>query len=604
MWRVLAAALVAIVSCTMPSTAHAWWNDEWNFRKELTLDLTPQGADIAGSPADVPVLVRLSLGNFEFWSDAKPDGSDLRVVLGDDKTPLKFHVERWDANGQMAFIWVRMPRLAGGAATDKLFLYYGNPSAPSGSEPAASFDANQALVFHFSEADGTPQDATAYATGASASTAERVPGSLIGGGLRFGGAQSVTVPSNSALRLATNGGMTISAWVRTDQPTQDAVIAALEGPSGSLMLGLRGGRPYARLQAGTPVEVQSGADLPAASWHHVALRIGDGQLSVLLDGTEVGSAAARPIDLGGTLTIGATGAGAGSYTGDLDEFQVSNVARSTDWLRAAVRSQGIDAKLVVYGGDAQKEGGHTSYFGTIAKNLTVDGWVVIVICFVMLLIALFIMALKAIYLGRVESANRKFIKEFEALKGDTRALDRAETEEQREFAEKAPTMAAISGEGGAYGASSLYSLYHVGVRELNKRVSTSVGARRVETLSPQSVEAIRAALDATATRLQQQLSAQMVLLTIAISGGPFLGLLGTVIGVMITFAAIAASGDVNVNAIAPGTAAALAATVAGLAVAIPALFGYNWLNTRIKAINADNRVFVDEFVARMAEQYS
>jgi biopolymer transport protein ExbB len=96
----------------------------------------------------------------------------------------------------------------------------------------------------------------------------------------------------------------------------------------------------------------------------------------------------------------------------------------------------------------------------------------------------------------------------------------------------------------------------------------------------------------------------MVLLTIAISGGPFLGLLGTVVGVMITFAAIAASGDVNVNAIAPGIAAALAATVAGLAVAIPALFGYNWLNTSIKEINADMRVFVDEFVTRIAEHYA
>jgi biopolymer transport protein ExbB len=73
---------------------------------------------------------------------------------------------------------------------------------------------------------------------------------------------------------------------------------------------------------------------------------------------------------------------------------------------------------------------------------------------------------------------------------------------------------------------------------------------------------------------------------------------------MITFAAIAASGEVNINAIAPGTAAALVATVAGLAVAIPCLFGYNYLNTRIKEIAADLRVFVDEFVARIAETYS
>ena len=67
---------------------------------------------------------------------------------------------------------------------------------------------------------------------------------------------------------------------------------------------------------------------------------------------------------------------------------------------------------------------------------------------------------------------------------------------------------------------------------------------------------------------------------------------------------IAASGDVNVNAIAPGIAAALVATVAGLGVAIPCLFGYNWLNTRIKSITVNNRVFLDEFVARLAEQYS
>jgi len=131
-----------------------------------------------------------------------------------------------------------------------------------------------------------------------------------------------------------------------------------------------------------------------------------------------------------------------------------------------------------------------------------------------------------------------------------------------------------------------------------------VGSAAVNTLTPQAIDSIRATMDATMVRMTQRLQSQMVLLTIAIAGGPFLGLLGTVVGVMITFAAIAASGDVNVNAIAPGIAAALAATVAGLAVAIPALFGYNWLNTRIKGISADMRVFVDEFITRCAEHYT
>ena len=147
----------------------------------------------------------------------------------------------------------------------------------------------------------------------------------------------------------------------------------------------------------------------------------------------------------------------------------------------------------------------------------------------------------------------------------------------------------------------IYRLYHLGVEEIRHRMSQPDGAGRV--LSAQSIQAIRATLDGGMVRETQRLNKLMVFLTIAISGGPFLGLLGTVVGVMITFAAIAAAGDVNVNAIAPGIAAALLATVAGLAVAIPALFGYNYLISRIKETTSDMHVFVDEFVTKLAEFY-
>ena len=92
--------------------------------------------------------------------------------------------------------------------------------------------------------------------------------------------------------------------------------------------------------------------------------------------------------------------------------------------------------------------------------------------------------------------------------------------------------------------------------------------------------------------------------TIGIAGGPYLGLLGTVIGVMITFAVIAKSGQVEVNSIAPGIAGALLATVAGLAVAIPALFAYSYLSSQIKDAISDMQVFIDEMVTKIAEFYS
>jgi biopolymer transport protein ExbB len=146
--------------------------------------------------------------------------------------------------------------------------------------------------------------------------------------------------------------------------------------------------------------------------------------------------------------------------------------------------------------------------------------------------------------------------------------------------------------------SPLYRIYHIGSGEIHRRISTGMP------LSSRSIQAIRAALDGGYIRENHKLNDGLVFLTISIAGGPFMGLLGTVVGVMITFAAIAATGEVNISAIAPGLAAALVATVAGLLVAIPALLGYNYLVARLKTVTADLQIFIDEFVTKMAEFYS
>jgi biopolymer transport protein ExbB len=595
---------LAILMALIPAVALAasWWNNDWKYRKEISFDLSPTGADIGATPQDVPVLIRLSLANFSYFNDTKPDGSDFRLVAGDDKTPLKYHFEKYDVPNQMALLWVRVPQITGGSKTDKIYAYYGNPDAPAAADIPGTYDTSQVLVLSFGDGAGTPEDLTAYKNNPSASTAVLTPAGLIGEDAKFSGKESITVPASPSLRLLPNQGFTASAWVRFEQP-QQSVILALTDQSKQVALGVDGAKFYARATLGSaPVTVEQPADAALSQWHHVALTAGAGKLTLYVDGVAISSAPVTLEEVGGTFTVGSAN-GASFFTGDVDEVEVAKTARSAEWLKAAARGQGMDANLVVYGADGQKEGGgQTSYFVTIAKNLTADGWVVIGICMAMLVIALLIMVFKALFLGRVEKANAKFLREFRRLSGDATALAKPGAEGEVENELDAP---ALRGDANKFGASTLYRLYHSGVFELNKRVAgKTLSAQRATVLSPQSIDAIRASMDATMTRLQQTLSNQMVLLTIAISGGPFLGLLGTVIGVMITFAAIALSGDVNVNAIAPGVAAALAATVAGLTVAIPALFGYNWLNTRIKNINADNRVFVDEFVTRIAEQYS
>jgi biopolymer transport protein ExbB len=207
-----------------------------------------------------------------------------------------------------------------------------------------------------------------------------------------------------------------------------------------------------------------------------------------------------------------------------------------------------------------------------------------------------VMVQKARYLRAVAQGNEEFLHEWNHIAADLSFLD-GDKDTVRTLGGR------IRGEHQkAVRHASVYRIFKVGAEEIRHRLAADrTGSAKV--LSARSIQAIRASLDGSLVRETQKLNRQMVLLTIAISGGPFLGLLGTVVGVMITFAAIAAQGDVNVNAIAPGIAAALAATVAGLVVAIPALFGYNYLLSKVKNATSDMHVFIDEFVTKMAEYY-
>src|ERR1700730_2155842 len=218
--------LFAVAAALVPALALAtsWWNNDWKFRKEVSFDASPAGADVAGTPQDVPVLVRLSLANFSYFNDTKPDGSDFRVVAGDDKTPLKFHFEKYDPQNQMALLWVRVPQITGGSKTEKIYAYYGNPDAPAGADNTGTYDASQTLVLSFTETSGIPTDATAYKNNPSASTAVLTPAAIIGGGAKFAGKESITVPATASLRLLPNQGFTASAWLRIESAQTATVL--------------------------------------------------------------------------------------------------------------------------------------------------------------------------------------------------------------------------------------------------------------------------------------------------------------------------------------------------------------------------------------------
>jgi len=132
-----------------------------------------------------------------------------------------------------------------------------------------------------------------------------------------------------------------------------------------------------------------------------------------------------------------------------------------------------------------------------------------------------------------------------------------------------------------------------------EHTNTDYLARSAETkVSIASFEAVKVILEEASSGEAMALEKGMIVLSTAVAGGPFIGLLGTVWGVMSTFAGIAESRAATLTAMAPGVAAALVATVTGLLVAIPAMFAYNFMVTTIRAITQE----LDGFASRYANQ--
>lgn len=116
---------------------------------------------------------------------------------------------------------------------------------------------------------------------------------------------------------------------------------------------------------------------------------------------------------------------------------------------------------------------------------------------------------------------------------------------------------------------------------------------------PMRVSFIENALQRSVAEGTIQYESKMVLLGSIVTGAPFLGLLGTVWGVMDAFGGIAGSGGASIQMLAPGVSGALLTTVAGLLVAIPSVFGYNFLLTQTKLMITELENFASALADRL-----
>src|SRR4051812_25172513 len=217
----------------------------------------------------------------------------------------------------------------------------------------------------------------------------------------------------------------------------------------------------------------------------------------------------------------------------------------------------------------------------VVSRATPEGKAIIVVLVVFSIFAWSVMAGKAVQMRRAKNLNRLFDSEFRTQKHVMDVYDR----------------------GVSVPDCPLFVVYHQGCRELDARLKGPAGETRKRYVSLKTMEHVKRALENAVAQQSLKLESGLIMLGNAVSGAPFLGLLGTVWGVMSAFGYVAMSGQATLAKMAPGVAAALVTTVAGLLVAIPSMFGYNWLvhNLRVLTIEMDN--FAQELMSQLETEY-
>jgi biopolymer transport protein ExbB/TolQ len=215
------------------------------------------------------------------------------------------------------------------------------------------------------------------------------------------------------------------------------------------------------------------------------------------------------------------------------------------------------------------------------EQSNLSGKLIVVILFLGSILAWTVMAAKARELKQALSHTQRFVEAYREQEGPLGLYLKGVT---------------------AFEASPVCAVYVAAIEKLSAAVGgTSAKAGSIQTAQ---MNAIRAAAERAISNQSILLESQMGLLATSVTAAPFLGLLGTVWGVMDAFMGMAITGAAMLSAVAPGIAGALLTTVVGLLVALPSSIGYNLLSDRIRKLCTGMDTFGQELISDIERRYA
>lgn len=327
----------------IPPSAFAWWNPSWRLRTKVTFNNAAQTENLV----DFPVLVRLDSSRIDY-SRTQDLAEDLRFVDANDATVLNHEIDVWDEAGT-SYVWVRVPQINGGSVADFIYLYYGNPTAPDGQNPGATWEPAFTMVHHFRENAGPHFDSTTTNNDSIvidvAVQGQDVPPAQIYRGDVFDpvSIDNIDVADSATLNVGPAESITTEAWIRTTPTGDFQFVVNKKNGSADWQLHIDAfNRADFWVYDGTELARAEGSvAVSDNAWHYLVGRWdrATSTAEVFVDGVSAGSATNGLVgDLSNAepLVMGEEGdANRGfNFGGTLDEVRVAKTARSNDWIQA------------------------------------------------------------------------------------------------------------------------------------------------------------------------------------------------------------------------------------------------------------------------------
>ena len=311
-----------ILLALFPTIASAWWSEDWNFKKKITLDIEQLKKGSVTAPEGAFALIRLHTGNFLSFMELSDQGKDIRLLAGDETTPLTFYIEKLDPVNEMALIWVKLPKEVTASPEPSLWLYFGNAEAIAAQDAPGSYEVSQVLSYQF-DPKGI-KDLTANANNPTEATATNAEGGLIASAAVFQGTQIIRIPPSPTLQMSPTTGWTVSAWVKIDQAQQNTVLLQRSGVSSSFAIVIKDQTPTLEVTDATDAkqEFASQTLITPGAWHNLAIAATADNLTVYLDGVAAGTFPVKLADLTSEITVGADATGGRGFSGSVDQFGI------------------------------------------------------------------------------------------------------------------------------------------------------------------------------------------------------------------------------------------------------------------------------------------